>query len=155
MVNVAGTCYTPKDMRTGRSVLKTVFSLLVAVGILCAQVCEINCAVRACSFKTPESRAAHLDKHAPACHHQGNTAQDESQSKPDHEAPDCPMHNDVVVALPHHGDILAATHHLPQPLVAVLPVPVSLLAGNRPFSETAQQCFRPPPRQSSITILRI
>src|SRR5882724_342299 len=155
MVYTEGNCYTSKDMCRRRSLLTSVFSLLIAAGVLCAQVCDISCAIRACSFKTPDAQATHLEKHAPACHHQDNRAQSESQSGPDHNSPDCRMHTDVVVALPHHSDTLAATHHLPQPPVAALPVPVSLLAGNRPFSESAQRCFRPPPRQSSITILRV
>ena len=155
MVYAANTCYTPKHMRALGSLPATVFSLLIAVGLLCAQVCDLSCSIRACSFMTPASHEAHHHQHADTCHHHDNSAQSESHRQPDHHAPDCQMHGDVTAALPHHGDALAAAHYAPQPMVAALPVPANLFAGSSAFSKTAQQFFRPPPRQSSITVLRI
>src|SRR5947209_7909833 len=108
-------------MRAQRPLFATVFSLLITVGLLCAQVCDLSCSVRACSSMTPASQEAHHRNQSRGCHHHDKNTQSESKPKQDHQAP-CQMHGDVVAAMPDHVDGLIAAHHILPPLVAAMPV---------------------------------
>jgi len=133
-------------------------ALVLSLGLMYSQVCNVICAFSNCSTQAPVKRAATVE-HGGHCHQKQPSSQTERQSshrdQPSGHQHRCPTHDSTASILPSETILTVVSYYAWQSaaaeLVSSFDTPFNL-AGNR--ADRAGH-FRSPPRQPLFTILRI
>src|SRR5262245_10027617 len=124
--------------------------LVLSLGLMYSQVCNVICAFSNCAEPAPGRRAATVENGG-HCHQEQPSSQQEQPSSGQHE---CPAHNSVVSILPSGTISTSDSHHAGQ-VAAELVSSFDILFV---FDGTGADCgcqFRSTPRRPLLTVLRI
>jgi hypothetical protein len=148
-------------MRKSNRWLTTFYSLLLAAGLFCAQVCQLVCATTACAAEAqavqPKPQLAHSHCHQTSQSASQPSAETPSESLPSAPSPthDCQKHT-ILQSLPPNNQVVKAGVPADWQAQAQTPLLVADFAraptAIRPLSAAL---FRPPPRSWLTTIQRI
>jgi hypothetical protein len=136
------------------SVAKRAYSLLVLVlslGLMFLQVCNIICAFSDCSASAPARRAATVEQTG-HCHQEHPSSQEERPSDGQHQ---CPAHGSAVSILPSQTISTTVSHHAWQTTATELVSSYDILFDTAGSRAACGGHFRSPPRRPLLTILRI
>ena len=126
-------------------------ALVLSLGLMYSQVCNVICAFSNCSTQAPVKRAATVE-HDGHCHQKQPSSHRDQRSKHQHR---CPTHDSAASILPSETISTVVSYYAWQSaaaeLVSSFDTPFNL-AGNG--ADRAGH-FRSPPRLQLITILRI
>jgi hypothetical protein len=147
-----------RGMYIGKQILTTLMTLLLGVGVLFAQLCDLSCASQLGQGRVSANVPAHSPK-AGHCHQSKPEPKAKSQSAPlpqkrDHSS-DCQSHSYATATKPPAVNSVAAAQQL-MPVHAVLP----FASAHLPFDQragqiTQDQSFRSPPGHGAFSVLRI
>jgi hypothetical protein len=133
-------------------IAKRAYSMLVVVlslGLMFSQVCNVICALSDCSAPATGRRPANIEQTG-HCHQENTSSQQERPSDDQHQ---CPAHGSAV-SIPTGTISTTVSHHFWQSAAELVSSYDILLdiTGNGAYRSGH---FRSPPRRPLITILRI
>jgi hypothetical protein len=125
--------------------------LILSLGLLYSQVCNVICSSSNCSAWASVRRAASVE-HAGHCHQKRPSSQ---QERPSDDSQNCPGHHSVVSILPSDTLSTAVSHHILQPAAAELAYELDILSDSIGSRADYGGHFRSPPKRTQFTVLRI
>jgi hypothetical protein len=130
-------------MRILHSNIVSTCAVVVAMGLICSQLCALNCALGSCIFSTKQTQAAHH------CHHHDQSSQN-NQKQSDQK--DCHSNADVIAALPDGTPHISIEGQFNQALAATV---VSFVFNSARENPRIGLPFKSPPTTRSVSVLRI
>jgi len=125
-------------------------ALVLSLGLMYSQICNVICAFSNCSAPAPIREAATVE-HGGHCHQKPQSSQKDQQPDRQHR---CPAHDSAASILPSGTISSVVSHHAWQAAAELVSSPDNPfdLAGN--VADRGGH-FRSPPRRPLFTILRI
>jgi hypothetical protein len=146
-------------MHASKLTTAIIISGFLIVGLLYSPVCNLNCAFYA-GAQTVATTATQESDQSSHCHRHADTKSPAApstlpqQSAPHDDSRNCPAHDDAMT-LPVGATATIAMNQLAQPLVAALPVAITVSVDDLLDHSIARAPLRSPPRRAVILPLRI
>lgn len=148
-------------MKTSKQILAVLLALLVSVGAVCAQICDISCIGQSGRVAASPEAQQHT---SPSGHCHKQSAESASQEQPapqqqptpqkDHSS-DCLSHNYAVESVKSGKNAVADASQKGDPLVADLFLSLDVSFDRLVNGHARGRSDRSPPRPQTYSILRI
>ena len=145
-----GSIYNGRVMRIAKHIYSPLV-LVLSLGLMCLQVCNVICAFSNCSASAEGMRATTVE-HGGHCHQGRSTSQKDQPSEGEHK---CPAHGSAVSILPSEMISTVVSHCVWQTAAAEHVSSLDVLFDLAGSVADRGGRFRSPPRLSMFTILRI
>lgn len=143
-------------MYSAKQILTLLLALLLSAGTVCAQVCDISCALQGEPAAAPSKVQPPADSSS-HCHGQAAepTAQDQPAPHKKHHSSNCVLHGYAEAVVKSGKSFLTETFQ-PTPIpVADLLHPLNLALDRLGDEQAHAKSYRSPPARKLTTVLRI